>query len=156
MSDVTPGGMDISNDPFAGMEEVKVEYKNIKFGKAGDWVKGTLTDNTRQIPNNLSPKKEMQTIFEFMIHGGSFHDIVKRQVQAEATLPQKGEFWSYITDKPAILQQMKDAKIGQVVGLRLAEIKPATVPGHDDTKLIKVMLGGMDPEYQGQSAGDVK
>jgi hypothetical protein len=142
------------DDIFNDANEVKVEYNNIKFGKIGDYFKGTLTDNTRQIVNNLSPKKEMQTIFEFKAHAGSFHDIVKKQIAATPTAIEKGEFWSYITSKPAIIQQMKNAKIGQVVGLRFAEIKKATQPGFDDTKIIKVFLGAMDPEYQGETAQD--
>jgi hypothetical protein len=145
---------EIQNDPFAGMEEVKVVYKNLAWGKVGDWFKGTLTDNTRQIPNQLSPKKEMQTIYEFKAHGGSFHDIVKKQVAAEPTLVQKDEFWSFITSKPSIVSQLKNAKLGQVIGLRFAEIKEATQPGFDDAKIIKVFLGEMDPSYQGETRAD--
>ncbi len=141
-------------DPLAGMSESKVEYNNIKFGKIGDWFKGTLTDNTRQMKNNLSQKGEMQTIFEFKAHGGSFHDIVKKQVNAEATLIPAGEFWSYITSKPAILNQMKNVKIGQIVGLRFAEVKEAKTPGFDDAKVIKVLIGEMDPSYQGETSND--
>lgn len=137
-----------------GMKEVKIEYNNLKFGKVGDWFKGTLTDNTRQIQNNLSAKKEMQTVFEFKVHGGSFHDIVKRQVQPEATILNKGEFWSYITSKPAILNQLKTAKLGQIVGFKFTEIKPSKTPGQDDTKIIKVYIGDMDPEYQGETSRD--
>lgn len=144
-------------DPlFDEKNEVKVDYKNLAWGKVGDWFKGTLTENTRQIPNNLSPKKEMQTIFEFKALGGSFHDIVKKQVSAEPTIIEKGEFWSYITSKPAMLNQLKNAKIGQVIGLRFTELKKATQPGYDDAKIIKVYLGDMDPEYQGETAGDAQ
>lgn len=143
-------------DPMEGMEEQKVEYNNLKFGKVGDFIRGTLTDNSRQIQNNLSKTKEMQTIYQFKIIAGSFHDIVKRQVQETITECKPGEFWSYITGKNAIVQQLKSAKIGQIVGLRLAEIKPSKTPGYDDTKIIKVFLGGMDPEYQGETNEDSK
>lgn len=142
------------NENFEGMEEQKVVYKNLKFGKVGDWIKGVLTDNTRQIPNNLSPKKGMQTIFEFKAIGGAFHDIEKRVVATDPTLINKDEFWSFITDKPTILQQLNKAKLGQIVGLRFAEIKASQKPGFDDTKIIKVFLGAMDPTYQGESAAD--
>ena len=60
--------MENINDPiFNDENEVKPEYRNLAWGKVGDWFKGTLTDKSRQIPNNLSQKKEMQTIFEFNI-----------------------------------------------------------------------------------------
>ena len=145
-----------NNDQMAGMEEVKIEYNNLKFGKEGDWFRGVLVDNSRQIQNNLSKNKEMQTIYQFKALGGSFHNIVKRQVQSDVTECKPGEFWSYITGKGAIVQQLKTAKIGQIVGLRLAQIKPATQPGYDDTKIIKVFMGGMDPDYQGETAHDNK
>lgn len=147
---------EVSADPFAGMEEKKMDYKNIKFGKLGDWFKGTLTDNTRRMKNQLSKDGEMQTVYVFKIHGGSFHNIVDRQVQPEPTVMKEGEYWSYITGKPAITGPMKDVKIGQVVGMRLAEIKKATQPGFDNTKIIKVLIGAMDDTYQGESAEDVE
>jgi hypothetical protein len=133
---------------------VKVEYKTIKFGKVGDWVKGTLTGNTKQLVNNLSPKKEMQTVFEIKVQGGSLHLINKKQVDAEATILQPGEFWSYITSKPVMLDMLKGIKVGQIVGLRLTEIKEAKQAGYDDTKIIKVYPGAMDDTYQGESAAD--
>lgn len=136
--------------------EVKVEYHNLKWGKVGDWFKGTLTDNTRQIRNDLSPKKEMQTIFEFKAAAGSFHDIVKKQVAAEPTLIKEGEFWSFITSKPGILGQLNKAVIGQVVGLKFAEVKEAKQAGFDDAKIIKVYIGAMDPSYQGETSADSK
>lgn len=139
---------------FDGMEEQKPEYKNLRWGKVGDWFKGTLVDNTRQIRNNLSEKKEMQTIYEFLAHAGSFHDIIDKIPASEATVIKKGEFWSFITSKPAITMQLKKASIGQVVGLRFAEETPPKTPGHSKTKVIKIFLGAMDPEYQGQTSGD--
>lgn len=145
---------DFDSELFDEKNAAKVEYKNIKFGKKGDWFKGTLVDNTRTMVNNLSAKKELQTIFEFKAHGGSFHNIIKRQVQPDPTAVNKGEFWSYITGKPAICGPMKAIKIGQVVGLRLVDITPSKVAGQDDTKIIKVYPGAMDAEYQGETQGD--
>lgn len=154
MTDVEPAAPTAADDIFDEKNEVKVEYNNLKFGKIGDWFKGTLTDNTRQMVNNLSPRKEMQTVFEFKAKAGSFHDIVKKQVATEATTIEKDAFWSFISGKPAILNQLKNAKIGQIVGLRFTEIKKATQPGYDDAKIIKIFLGEMDPEYQGETKGD--
>ncbi len=140
-----------TGDPFAGMEEAK--RPQVKFGTVGDWFKGTLVDNSRQIENKLSAKHEMQTIYEFKAHGGSFHDIVDKVVQPDATEIIPGEFYSYF-GKGAVQAQMKNAKIGQVIGLRFAEQRKATQPGFNDTKIIKVFLGDMDPNYQGEQAGD--
>lgn len=139
---------------MAGMAEQESVYNNLKFGKEGDWFKGTLTDNTRTLRNNLSEKKELQTIFEFMAHGGSFHDIKDRVVSETPTVVEKGDFWSFITGKPALLNQLKNAQLGQVIGLRFVQEKPSKVKGQNPAKIIKVYLGEMDPEYQGQTAGD--
>lgn len=146
----------MQDEIFNDKNEVKVKYNNLKFGKIGDWFKGTLTDNTREIINQLSQKKEMQRIFEFKAHGGSVHDIVKKQVAASPTEIVKGEFWSFITSKPAILSQLKTAKLGQVIGFKFAETKPNKQAGYDDTKIIKVYLGDMDPDYQGETSADTR
>ena len=145
-------------DPFAGMEESK--RPQVKFGKAGDWFKGTITDNTRQIENKLSAKHEMQTIYEFKMKGGSYHNIVeetpgKYVAVAEPTAIVKDDFMSYFA-KGAVQAQLKNAKIGQVVGLRFVEERAPSPPGHNPTKIIKVYLGEMDPDYHGEQAGDLE
>lgn len=142
------------DDLFNDKNEVKAEYNNLKFGKVGDWFRGTLADNTRQIKNNLSQKGEMQTIFEFLSVGGSIHEIENKIVNGEPTAIPKGEFWSYITSKGPMLSQLKQAKIGQIVGLKFVEERPSKTPGMNAAKIIKVYLGEMDPEYQGQTAND--
>lgn len=149
MADDTPID-EIFNDDNA----VKVEYKTVKFGKVGDFIKGTLTGNTKQLVNNLSPKKEMQTVFEIKVQAGSLHLINKRVADEKPTVLEPGEYWSYITSKPIMLDMLKNIKIGQIVGLRLAEVKPSKQAGYDDTKIIKVYPGPMDDTYQGESGAD--
>ncbi|MCK9370230.1 hypothetical protein M0R04_10020 [Candidatus Dojkabacteria bacterium] len=133
---------------FAGMEEAKKGI--IKFGKVGDWFKGTLTDNTRFIENKLSAKHEMQQIFEFKTIGGSFHNIVKKIVDSEATIPTPGEFYSFFA-QGFMKDQLKNAKVGQIIALHFAEERPAKQPGYNDTKIVKVYFGDMDPEYHGET-----
>lgn len=142
-----------TNDPFAGMEEVKVEYKTLAWGKVGDWFKGTLTDKSRTVKSKYPPFED-NTVFEFKAHGGSFHDIKQKVVQEEATECKEGEFWSMITGKPALLSQLRNVKIGQIVGFRFSEMKPSKQEGYDDAKIIKVLIGDMDPNYQGETNAD--
>ncbi len=139
---------------FDPKKKVNVKYNNIKFGKIGDWFKGTLTDNTRQVENTLSAKREMQTVFEMKAHGGSLHLINDRVVDENATEVVKGDFWSFLTGKPALLSQLKGAKLGQVIGLRFAETKKSKTKGFTDSKIIEVYLGDMDSEYQGETSSD--
>ncbi len=140
-------------DQFEGMSEAK--RPQVKFGKVGDWFKGVITSNDREIENKLSAKHEMQTIYEFKMQGGSFHGIQDKVVDMEPTVIEKGEFYSYFA-KGAVQAQLKGAKLGQVVGLRYAEERPNPQPGLNATKIIKVYLGEMDSEYQGEQGGDVK
>ncbi len=142
------------DDLFDEKNEVKNSYNNIKFGKEGDWFRGVLTENTRQMENKLSEKREMQTIFEFKAQGGSLHLINDRVVDEEATEVQPGEYWSFITGKQALLNQLKKAKLGQVVGLKFSETVKSKTKGFGDAKIIKVYLGEMDPEYQGETSQD--
>lgn len=139
---------------FNDSKEAKIDYKNLKFGKVGDWFKGTLTDNTRQIKNNLSAKGEMQTIFEFKSHGGSIHEIENKVVKETPTVIPKDEFWSYITSKGPMLSQLKQAQLGQIIGLKFVEERASKTPGMNATKIIKVYIGDMDPEYQGETSQD--
>lgn len=143
-----------TQDPMAGMEEQKVVYKNIKFGKVGDYFRGTLVDSSRQMKNHLSPTKEMQTIYEMKAIAGSFHLINNRVVDANPTIPAPGEFWSLIEGKPAITQQLKNVVPGTIIGFRFAEEMKAKTPGHNDAKIIKVYIGGIDPTYQGETSRD--
>lgn len=146
------------DDPlFNESNQVKVEYNTIRFNKVGDWFRGTLTDNSRTMVNNLSEKKELQTIFEFQAAGGSLHFLDDaKQVIETPVVPEKGEFWSLITSKPALLGQLKKAQIGSIVGLKFSEIKPSKQKGYNPSKIISVYIGGIDPEYQGATQADSK
>lgn len=141
------------SDPFAGMSESK--RPQVKFGRVGDWFKGTVVDNTREIENKLSAKREMQTIYEFKGLGGVFHNIVDKVVSAEETAIKPGEFYSFFA-KGLVKAQLKNAKLGQIIGLRFREERKATQPGFNDTKIIEVWLGDMDPDYSGETSSDVK
>lgn len=146
--------MDNENDPiFSDENQQKIEYKNLKFGKVGDWFRGTLTDNTRKMENQAKEGKEIQTIFEFKAHGGLFHNIIDTEVQDEPTVVNKGEFWSYIIG--GVREQLlKKANIGDIVGLKFVETKKSKTPGRQPAKIINVYIGGKDPEYQGETGND--
>lgn len=134
-------------------EKNKVKTSAIKWGKVGDWIRGTLTDNTREIPNTLSDKEEMQRVFEFKIHGGQFHNIVDRVVDSKPTILNKGDFWTVFA-KPGLANQLRNAKIGQIIGLRFSKELEPKIKGYNKTKVIDVYLGAMDQEYQGETLGD--
>lgn len=131
----------------------QVKATTLKFGKIGDWFKGTLTDDTRVAPNRLNPDKGDQRVYQFKAKGGSFHGINNKVVDAEPTECKEGEFWQVYAGK-VMQSQLRNAKIGQIVGFRFDSEKAPTQPGHSPTKVINVYLGAMDPDYQGESAAD--
>lgn len=141
---------DIFNDSNA------VRSNWIKWGKVGDWFKGTLTDK-RQVKSTLPGKEnEMVTIYEFLAHGGSFHPINEdKTIAEEAVVISDGEFWT-IGGKVGIDNQMRNVKIGQIVGLRYADTKPAKTKGFNPLKIIKVFAGAMNENYSGETSGDVR
>ena len=139
-----------NDDLFDEGNEIKASFNTLKFGEVGDYIRGTLIANDRTMPNNLSQKKEMQTVFEIKAHSGSFHNIIKKKVQKDATEIQAGEVWSFITSNPIMLKSLKEIQIGQIVGLKFTEVKEAKTPGFNDAKIIKVFAGKMDPEYKGE------
>lgn len=141
-------------DPiFDEKNQVKATYNTIKFGKIGDWFKGTLVDNTGRMKNQYNANDE-QTILEFKSHGGSLHLINDKVVDENATIIVKGDFWSYITSNKAILNKLKNEPLGTIVGLRFKETIKAKNPIHNDAKIIDVYVGGIDPDYQGETRND--
>lgn len=137
-------------DPFADMQEGKTQ--TVKWGKVGDWFKGTLIANDREVENTLSDRKEMQRVLEFKAQGGSFHGIDEnKHVNESATEIQSGEFWSVFA-KPGLWNQVRNAKLGQVIGFRFVDEIPAKVKGYNPAKRIVPYFGGMDADYKGEQA----
>ncbi len=142
-------------DPLGDLNEVKSQW--IKWGKAGDWIRGTLTD-VREMDSNLADRPgEKVKFYEFLASGGSFHYFEKvageTKVDATPTVLEKGSIW-LVGGKAGIDAQMRNVKIGQIFGMQFSEEKPNKNKSFSPTKVIKVRIGEMDPEYKGQQAGD--
>lgn len=142
---------------MAGLNEVKSQW--IKWGKVGDWIRGTLTDVREMENQNADRAGEMVKVYEFIASGGSFHFFEKVNgvvtVDEQPTLLEKGSIWT-VGGKAGIDNQMRNVKIGQTFGMRFAEEKPnAKNKSYSPTKVIKVLVGEMDPEYQGQTGADL-
>jgi len=142
------------DDIFDPKNEVKTSF--IKWGKVGDYIKGTLSD-IREI-NSTLPGKEGQRvkIYEFLAQGGEFHrlDEATKQPIDPSVVINEGEYW-IVGGRVGIDNQLRNVKIGTIVGLRFADSKPSKQKGFNPTKIIKVFLGGIDPNWMGQRAGDV-
>lgn len=136
---------EIEDELFSEKNEIRNNW--IKFGKIGDWFKGTLI-NVREIENQM-PGKEGQKvkIYEFVAHNGEFHNILEnKQPAPESTRLNSGEIWT-VGGKPSIDNQMRRIKINQIFGMRFTEEKPPKHKGLNPQKIIKVYAGPIDPNF---------
>ena len=138
------------------LKEVKAGW--IKFGKVGDWIRGTLAD-VREMDSQMKPGEKVK-VYEFVAQGGAFHYFKKESgaivVDPEPTILDTGSIW-IVGGKPGIDDKMRNVKIGQIFGMRFQEEKPNKKnPSYNPTKVIKVLVGEMDKDYHGQTAADVE
>lgn len=145
-----------AQDPMAGMEEIKPMV--IKWGKVGDWCRGTLSQATKG-ESNYGGKIEPQLMCEFIASGGSFHNLTKKEdgtivVDEQPTIIEPGSICSlYVKGKK--IDQMQRVSIGQIFGVRFTELKEAKTVGYNAAKILKFLVGPMDEHYQGQTGADV-
>lgn len=128
-------------------EENEVKGKFISWGKPGNNFVGTLIGK-REVENTISGKSEMQTIYEFKMHEGTFNQLDEKKNPIEpAVLITAGEVWS-VGGKPSIDAQMRNVKIGMIVGMKFIEEKPSKTKGYNPTKVIKTYCAKeMDQEW---------
>lgn len=93
----------------------------------GDLIEGTLVGR-RQVPNNLQGGE--QTAYDVKVSGKIISD-------GKETVPAKNEIWT-VFGKPGIDAQTRYIQLGQIVGFKFTEKRPATRPGMNDTHVIQV------------------
>lgn len=128
----------MSKDMFSEDNEVKSSW--IQWGKPGDHIIGTLVARYEK-PNTLSERNEMQTVYEIKVEKGSFHALENKIPVETPTTMNPDEIWN-IGGKSGLDAQMRNVKIGQIVGIKFMEELPAKVKGHNNTKQLKVYTEG--------------
>ena len=130
---------------FDSKNEVKSNW--IQWGKVNDSIAGTLLAK-RTVPNNLpNAKEKTQTVYDIKTQGGEFHRILEdKSTEKEATKIPEGEVWS-VGGKAGLTAQLRNVKIGQIIGLKFVEQIASKTKGFNPTKVIKCYTAGeMDPE----------
>lgn len=142
--------MATAKDLFKEENEMKSSF--VSWGAPGDYFVGTLMSK-REVENQLSDKHEMQTIYEFKMQEGTFHTLdAKKNPVEPAVIINKDEVWN-VGGKAAVDQQMRNIKIGSVVGMKFIEEREAKQKGYNPTKVIKVYFTGeTDTEFLKQLA----
>lgn len=139
---------------FSEQNEIKSAW--LKFNKIGDWFTGTLIGK-RQIKNTFPGKEgEMVNVYEFKASGGQFHNLdSNKQILEVPVNIDPGQVWT-LGGRAVVDNQMRNVKLGQKVGLKFTETKPAKTKGFADVKIIKVYTSGaMDPDWMGEDATDM-
>lgn len=144
----------MSKDFFSQENEVKNSY--VKWGKVGDYVKGTLI-STREVVNQLKGDRSKQKIYEIKAHDGEFHDINDdKSVSIEITKINEGDMWC-VGGKAGLDAQLRNVKLGQIIGLKFVDTVKAKQKGYSDTKIIRCYTAGeIDPEFMEGVGGEVK
>ena len=130
---------------FDKRNEVKSNW--VKWGKEGDYIAGILVSK-RIAKNQLKDGAPDQTIYELKASDGEYHDIdEKKKVVEKATEVRPGEYW-LVGGKPGIDAQMRNVKLGEIVGLKFIEEVASKTKGYNATKIIKVYTAHeVDPEF---------
>lgn len=134
---------------FSDANESKSAF--VKFGKVGDYVQGTLV-GMRAVNSSLPGKEnELVKIYEFLASGGEFHEMDDNKNPIDPSVKIEPNTYWLVGGKPGIDNQMRKAKIGQIIGMKFADTKAAKTKGFNATKIIKVYLGKMDESFAGMT-----
>jgi hypothetical protein len=139
----------MSDNFFSEGNEVKGSW--MTWGKPGDNIKGTLVAKYQR-ENTISGKAEMQNIYEIKVMSGEYHALVlddnsNRVPAKEVTTLNKDDVCN-VGGKAAIDAQMRNIKIGQIIGLKFMESVPNKDPKKYPTKVVKLYTEGkMDEEF---------
>lgn len=126
-----------------GFEEVKP--LNVTFVKVDDYVKGTYVE--KFVPNAPDQYGNIKPAYVIRVKEGMLHndDGTPRVVET-------GQCWRVWGGKPAIDNSFAQAQVGQEIIVHLAEIRPSKKG--NPAKIIKVLLGKMDPDFKADAVND--
>lgn len=135
----------------------EVKSKTVKFGKVGDAFKGTLLCvKVVEVLDDKLGKKVPKNVYEFTAHGGAFHNVdpVTYAPLDPEVVVEAGDNYVLWSRGKRFDDDMKRAKPGTIVAFRYTgNTEPK--PGKRAGKIVKVYVGGQDPNYMGESAADI-
>lgn len=135
-------------------DDNEVRSSWVKFSKVGDFISGTLV-GVREVPSALPGKEgKMVKVYEVKAQNGEFHDIDDKKAVIEPAIKiNAGEIWN-VGGGVVLDAQMRNIKVGQVIGIKFTDEKPAQKKGFNPMKIKKVFApkgndgkGKMDEEW---------
>jgi len=130
----------ITKDVFDEENEIKASW--VKWGKVGNKIFGTLI-SVREMESQLPGKKgEIVKIYEILADGGEFNDIDEdKKPVKEVTTIDPGTTW-LVGGGVGLDNALRNVKIGQILGIKFTEEKPAKQKGFNPLKVKKVFSEG--------------
>lgn len=107
-----------------------------KFGKIGDFIRGTLVNRYQQ-DNKLGAPGAKQWVYELRAEEGFFHNIVEKVPQAEQSDLAVGETY-LVSGKAIIDRNMRTCQIGQ--GCIMRYTGDFKLPNGNTAKTVEVLL----------------
>jgi len=119
----------------------------VAWGKVDDYFVGTLTDKSRESDDKYNPG-EKQKLYDFKMKEGKFHTMdEKNNPVEEATVINAGEDYT-VGGRKALDAQLRNIKVGTIIGMKFVEEIPPKDKGNYPTKSIKVFTTGqIDPDF---------
>jgi hypothetical protein len=120
---------------FDSKNELKANF--IKWGKIGDYIVGTLVrvfsmpDSYAKVPGT------MKNVYEIKASEGFFNNIENKKLTGETTTINVGDLYC-VDGNGAFRAQMESIKVGQIIGVKFIEERPAKDPKNFDAKITKV------------------
>lgn len=127
--------------PMEGFEEVKP--LNVTFFKVDDYIKGTYVE--KFVPQQPDQYGHLKPAYVIKVDEGELHneDGTPRIIETDQN-------WRVWGGKPSIDNPFAQAQFGQKVIVHLAELRPSKLG--QPAKIIKVLLGAMDPDFKKDAA----
>lgn len=121
-------------------EDNKAKSNWMRWNKVGDFIKGTLMAKTQKPARD---DYSAQEVLELKVK-------VPYKMNEEMIEVGEGEYINvgFSVDKVYVINRIKRAKVGQIVGFRFESEQPSQKKGYAPAKSIEVYLGDMDSDYQ--------
>ena len=116
-------------------EEFEAQSAFFALGEPDDFLYGTVIA-IRQVPDQYHPGKT-QDVLDFLVDECSYHKLVNKKPQKEATVLSKGDFISF-GGRPSTASRTRTIKVGQKVGIKYVGEVKAKDPKHNDAKSVKI------------------
>lgn len=138
------------DDFFSEKNEVPSNW--IKWGKVGDFIQGTFMSVEERDGKDYEGRPTRSKVYEFKVMSGHFHEMDPKKNPIEPGIEiSAGELY-FVGGKKGIDAQMRNAKVGEIIGIKFTEEIQGADKMKAPFKMIKVYNPHqMDPDFLGMN-----